>query len=159
MTDALSGSSTVWNSEIGEFINEDHARMHQMLQEYAPGRYELLYIPKVARETPEDHARPWAILEHQGDGRDEIVRTFSEVEASDPAAILAWVFNGDLTKHSPRDVLARIEMEEDVRIALKAARNRDLAEDRMQYAAFLASGGREKKHTIRLGGGRVLARG
>lgn len=151
-------SSTVWNSDLGEFINEDHVRMHEMLEAYHPGRYSLVYIPKAQRLSAQDVARPWAILERQASGAMEPIRYLSEQDMTDPPAVLAWVFNGDLIKHRPGDVWARIENEEDIRRAMDAQRERDRRAAEQEYAAFLAKGGRDKKHTVRLGQGRKLER-
>lgn len=152
-------SSTVWNSELGEFINEDHARMHEMLQAYHPGRYELVYIPMGKRETALDHSRPWAILERQADGRMEPIRYMTEQDMADPPAIIAWVFQGDLIKHKPMDVLARIENEQDIRMAMNAARQRDEAAARQDHMAFLVRGGRDRKNRIQVGRGRFIEAG
>jgi hypothetical protein len=146
-------SGLVWNAALGEFINEDHSRMQQMLQDYAPGRYQLVYVPANKRETAFDEARPYAILERQRAGGFEPIRHLSERDMQDPAGVLAWLFNGDLARHRPEDVFKRIELEEKLRTDLIQRRHADQAAERMDYAAFLAKGGRDKKHTVQLRSG------
>lgn len=157
MTTSLTSSSQVWNSELGEFISDEHRRLAEILHDYHPGRYSLVFIPIKDRVTPEEIAKPFAILEHrQGDS--SIVRYLSEAEMRDPAGVIAWVYAGDLTKHRPNDVIAQIEAREaaDKLIALK--REEDDLEMRIDHIAFMSSGGREKKHTVNLGNGRKYER-
>lgn len=157
MQSSLAASGQVWNSERNEFISEDHARLAQILADYHPGRYSLAYIPMVDRLTPEDHAKPFAILEHN-QGGSQPVRFLNEAEMRDPAGVLAWVFAGDLAKHRPSDVLAQIEARETAEKLFALKQEEDDLELRIDHAAFLISGGREKKHTLNLGRGKKLDR-
>lgn len=149
----LTADALVWNAQLGEFINEDHSRMQRMLDEYTPGRYTLLYIPKAERTTSFESTRPWAIAERQ-QGAWEVIRYLTEADMTDPAAVLAWLYNGDLARHSPNDVFDRIELEEKLRQDLISRKHAEQAAERRDYAAFLVSGGREKKHSLRLRSGK-----
>jgi hypothetical protein len=75
-----------------------------------------------------------------------------------PTAVLQWIFAGDLEKNRPKDVLARIEAEQTAAELMKLKRQEDDLEDRIEHVTFLASGGRDKKHTINLGEGRKIER-
>lgn len=150
-------SPQVWSSELGEFISEDHRRLAEVLHDYYPGRYSLSYLPARDRTTIEEHNAPFMIAERQG-GAWQPVRYLSEDEMKKPAHVLAWIFEGDLTKHKPGDVLARIEAREAAQRLMELKRREDELADMREKAAFLVSGGREKKHTVRLGGGRTLER-
>jgi hypothetical protein len=149
----LTDNALVWNASLGEFVNEDHSRMQLMLDEYTPGRYTLLYIPQAKRETEFEQSRPWAIAERQH-GAWEIIRYLSETDMRDPAAVLAWLYNGDLARHRPEDVFARMELEEKLRRELVSRKHADQAEERKAYAAFLVGGGKDKKNSLRLSGNR-----
>jgi hypothetical protein len=157
MQTSFSGAATVWNSELNEFISEDHRRLAEVLHDYHPGRYSLVFIPIKDRVTAEEIAKPFAILENRHGGA-TIVRYLSEAEMRDPAGVIAWVYAGDLAKHRPNDVLAQIEAREAAEKLINFKRQEDAIEERIEMTAFLVSGGREKKHSVRLGKGKSYER-
>lgn len=147
----------VWNSDLGEFINEDHRRFAEILRDLKP-TYSLEYIPVSARETAEDREKPWRIIDSPDGLQRYVVRYMSEAEMLNPTAILSWLLAGDIVRHGAENVLRRIESEENARKLMELKRQEDELEDRIEYASFLVSGGRDKKHTINLGEGRKLER-
>lgn len=151
METSLGQASTVWNSELGEFISEDHRRVAEIIHDYKP-TYSLVYIPKADRVTPEEIAKPWAILESPPNLPQYIVRYLSEVEMSNPTAVVAWLFAGDLDRHRPGDVMRRIEAEENARQLLSMKQREDELEDIIDFGSFVASGGRDKQHTFKHNG-------
>lgn len=157
MQTSFGTSAQVWNPERGEFISDEHARLAEILHDYQPGRYSLVYIPMAERTTEADRAKPFAILENS-QGGSTIVRYLTEAEMRDPAGIIAWVYAGDLVKHRPNDVIAQIEAREAAEKLMAYKREESELEDRIDYGAFLVSGGREKKHTLHLGGGKKMER-
>jgi hypothetical protein len=157
MLSSFAQSANVWNSDLGEFISDDHRRLAEVLQDYQPGRYSLVFIPIKDRVTQQDREKPFAILE-ANQGGSQIVRYLSEAEMRDTAGVLSWVYAGDLTKHRPNDVLAQIEAREKAEQLLNLKAQMDDIELRQDMTAFMVSGGREKKHTVNLGGGRKLER-
>ena len=58
----LGQSSSVFNSDLGEFVNDDHVHLAQVLQDLKP-TYTLVYVPQKDRTTPEEKQKPWAILD------------------------------------------------------------------------------------------------
>lgn len=147
----------VWNSDLGEFINEDHRRFAEILHDLKP-TYSLEYIPIAARETEQDRAKPWRIVDSPDNLAPYVVRYLSETEMLNPQAILSWLLAGDIVRHGAASVLQRIEAEENARRLMDLKRQEDEMADRIEYAAFLTSGGREKKHTLNLGDGRKIDR-
>lgn len=103
---SLHQNTTVWNSDLGEFINSKHAHLAEVLNDYKP-TLSLVYIPKQDRDATD--TKPWAILDAPANMAPHIIRYLSDAEMEDPAAVLSWIFEGDLTKHRPDDVFARIE--------------------------------------------------
>ena len=151
METSLGQASTVWNSELGEFISEDHRRFAEVLKDLKP-TYSLVYIPKADRVSPDEIAKPWAILEQVAGKPQYIVRYLSEVEMSNPQAILAWCLAGDLDRNRPGDVWRRIEAEENARQLMALKKREDELEDIMEFGAFVATGGRNKQHTFKHNG-------
>jgi len=49
---------------------------------------------------------------------------------------------------APKNVLRRIESEENAKKLMEAKKQEDEIEDRIEHIEFLASGGRDKKHTV-----------
>jgi hypothetical protein len=151
MFSTLGQSPQVYNSELKEFVNDDHQRFAEILQDLKP-TYSLVYIPKKDRTAPEDHQRPWAILDKPDNQREYIVRTMSDEDMKEPHKIIAWLFDGDIVRHGAENVLKRIEAEENAKQLLELKKQEDDLEDRLEIIEFLASGGRDKKHTVTYNG-------
>lgn len=142
---ALSSSGT-WDSTSGAFINDDHRRLAEILHDYNP-YFSLVWIPPSDR-TVED-VKPYAIVDNSPNVESYIMRTLSEEEMKNPTAILQWVFEGDLNRNRPGDVLAKIEAEELARKLMDTKREEDFIAAQEDLMAFMVSGGREKKHYVK----------
>jgi hypothetical protein len=153
-----SGSANIYSSELGEFVREDHAHFAQILRDFKD-TYSLEYIPLRERKTLEDRAKPWRIIDSPRNGKPPyIVRYLSEEDMREPHKVLAWLFAGDIVRHGQDAVLARIEAEETAKQLMEYKRQQEELEDRIEKIAFFATGGRDKKHTIRLGNGEKVER-
>jgi hypothetical protein len=119
----------------------------QVLKDLKP-TYNLVYIPVKDRTTPEEKQKPWAILDRPDNLPEYVVRYISEEEMKQPHKVLAWLFDGDIVRHGAENVLKRIEAEENAKKLLNFKRQEEELEDRIDYADFLFTGGRDKKHTI-----------
>ena len=151
MITSLGQSAQVYNSDLGEFVRDDHVRFAEVLQDLKP-TYSLVYIPQKDRKTPEEQLKPWAILDSPDNVAPYIVRYMSEEEMKEPHKILAWLFDGDIVRHGAQNVLKRIEAEENAKKLLDFKRQEEELEDRIEYGAFLISGGRNKLHTVKHNG-------
>jgi hypothetical protein len=151
MFSTLGQSAQVYNAELGEFVSDDHQRFAEVLKDLKP-TYNLVYIPKKDRVAPEDHLKPWAILDTPDNQREYVVRTMTDEEMKEPHKILAWLFDGDLVRHGAENVLRRIENEEKAKQLMELRRREDELEDMIDYADFMFTGGRDKKHTIQHNG-------
>lgn len=147
MFSTLGQSSQVYNSDLGEFVSEDHIRFAQILKDLKP-TYSLVYIPAKDRTTPEEKLKPWAIIDKPDNMQEYVVRFLSEQEMKEPYKIIAWLFDGDVVRHGADNVLRRIEAEETAKQLMELKRQEDELEDRIEFGAFIASGGRDKKHTV-----------
>jgi hypothetical protein len=143
----LGQSPNVYNPDLGEFVREDHMHLAQVLKDLKP-TYNLVYIPVKDRTTPEEKQKPWAILDWPDNLPEYVVRYLSEEEMKQPHKVLAWLFDGDVVRHGAENVLKRIEAEENAKKLLDFKRQEEELEDRIDYADFLFTGGRDKKHTI-----------
>jgi hypothetical protein len=150
----LSESAGVWDSDSGAFISAKMQRMAEVLSDYN-SNFSLVWIPPKNRDATD--VKPYAILDSTPGIPQYIMRYLSEVEMSDPAAVLAWIFDGDLSKHRPVDIITRIENRENAERLLELRKEVDAAEDRQSHVAFYASGGRDGLNYIREHG-KTLAR-
>lgn len=132
----LNQSAGVWDSESGAFINADHQRLAQVLKDYSP-YLSLVWIPPKDRD--ETDTKPFAILSEVPSRPPHIIRYLSEQEMKNPAEILAWVFEGDVTRHRPNDILAKIEARERAEKIMALKKEQEEAEDRMDFVAYAAS--------------------
>lgn len=135
METTLNKSAIVWNSELGEFINEKHAHLAQILSDYKP-TLSLVYIPKRDRDATD--TKPWAILDSPANKPAHIIRYLSDKEMENPEAILQWIFEGDLDKHRPDDVFARMELKRAAQELLDLKRQEEqMADfyDKIEFAA------------------------
>lgn len=149
METSFATSGQVWNSERGEFISQEHARLASVLHDYNPN-LSLVYVP--AKERTAADTKPFAILESRPGFAPQIIRYLTELEMRDPKAVLAWVFNGDTARHGVRNIMSRIDNEVAAEKLLTLKRQEDDYEDRIELVAFLSSGGRNKLHTVKHNG-------
>jgi hypothetical protein len=147
----LGQSPSVYNSELGEFVSDDHVRFAQVLKDLKP-TYSLVYIPVKNRTTPEEKLKPWAIMDKPDNLPEYAVRFLSDEDMKTPHKIIAWLFDGDVVRHGADNVLKRIEAEENAKKLMEFKRQEDELEDRIEYGAFLISGGRNKLHTVKHNG-------
>lgn len=136
----------------GEFLSSNAARLQEILQDY--NHYlELVFIPSSKRDATD--TKPYAIRDNTP-GRQGIIRHFSEYDIKDPAAILAWLFEGDLAKHGSAALLDKAMIRHQADQLFKAKRDADAAEERQELVAALATGGRDKKSTGYRHNGRIF---
>jgi hypothetical protein len=151
----LGKSAVSWNSDLNEFISDSHAHLAAILHDYKP-TFSLVYIPKNARSASD--TKPWAILDSPDNLPEHIIRYLSDEDMKDPAAILKWVFLGDLARHGNKNVMARMEAEQAAEDLLNFKRQEEELEDRIDHMAFLVSGGRERKNRVQIGRGEWVNR-
>lgn len=132
----LDQTAGVWDSESGEFLNSDHQRLAEILKDYNP-YMSLVWIPTKNRDDTD--TKPYAILSEIPGKPRHIVRYLSEMEMRNPAEVLAWVFEGDVTRHRPEDIISRIESRERAQKLMDLKKQQEDAEARMDFVAFAAS--------------------
>jgi hypothetical protein len=135
METSLNRSSTVWNSDLGEFVSDAHAHLAQVLQDYKP-TLSLVYIPVKDREATD--TKPWAILDSPANMAPHIIRYMSDEEMQKPAEVLSWIFEGDLTKHRPDDVFARMEAKRAAEELMNLKKQEEELADHMELIEFAA---------------------
>lgn len=155
---ALNPASVVdaplYSREFGEFLPSKAARLAEILQDYNP-YLELRFIPSSQRDDTDTHPfaiwdlSPWR-LGPQGLGYP--VKHISEREMEDPQAILAWLFEGDLSKHGMSELAARAKAKEAAEQLLDSKRRMEIAEERQELAGEILKGGRNGLNTFRHNG-------
>lgn len=142
----LNESAGVWDSDSGAFINAKMQRMAEILSDYN-SNFSLVWIPPKNRDATD--TKPYAILDSTPGLAPYVMRYLSEVEMNDPAAVLAWIFDGDLSKHSPVDIMTSIQNRQNAEQLLYLKAEEDAAQDRIDHIAFYAGGGRNKLNYVR----------
>jgi hypothetical protein len=148
MSTSLTNDPKVWNSEHGEFINENHRRFAEILSDFKP-TYSLVYIPEADRVSADDHAKPFAILDSPDGVPSYIVRYLTPQEMDTPEKIIAWLFMGDTVRHGAENVFKRIQAEEDAKKLMEMKNREDELEDMAEFAEFLLEGGNNHLHTFK----------
>lgn len=148
MSTTLTNDPKVWNSDHGQFINENHRRFAEILSDFKP-TYSLVFIPEVDRTSPEDHAKPFAILDSPDGMPAYVVRYLSVQEMETPEKILTWLFLGDTVRHGAENVFKRIQAEEDAKKLMEMKNREDELEDMAEFAKFMFDGGNRGLHTFK----------
>lgn len=147
---ALVADAPFYSQEYGEFLSSKAARMQQVLHDYNP-YLELVFIPRSKRDDTDTH--PFAIRDTSPwRGGGYIVRHITEREMENPEAILAWLFEGDLSKHTADELWARNEAKKAAEDLMRMKREQDIAEERQDLVAALVSGGRNRLNSFRHNG-------
>jgi hypothetical protein len=93
-----------------------------------------VFIPPADR-TAED-TKPFAIRHERTDTKPaHIVRFLTETEIERPDQILAWVFEGDLSKHGLVSILERQKLAETAAQLVDLKRQQEAAAERQELAA------------------------
>lgn len=149
MRTELGNTAGVWNSDQGAFISEAHKTLASVLHDYNPN-FSLVWVPPKDRDASD--VKPFAILDSTPGIQPYIVRYLSETEMTDTTAVLAWVFEGDLSKNRAVDVFAKITAREKAAELLQLRQREAELEDIIEFGAFVASGGRDKLHSFKHNG-------
>jgi hypothetical protein len=132
----LHETAGVWNSEAGAFISSKHQHLAEILHDYNP-YFSLVWIPPKDRDATD--TKPFAILNSSPGRQPAIIRYLSEREMDDPAAILAWVFEGDTVRHGTGNVFANLEKKRAAQELLDMKKREDELEDIIEFGSYVFS--------------------
>lgn len=141
-------SAHVYDQDFG-FLPSQAARLADVLHDYNP-YISLVFIPP--RERSEADVFPYALLDRSPAHAPYIIKHLTERELEDPASVLAWLFEGDLSKHSQVDIMARQKLKQDAEKLLKIQEQEDARQERLELSTALLSGGVNNKHYFRHSG-------
>lgn len=139
----------IYSHEYGGFLPSKAARLQEILQDYNP-YISLVFIPPKERSAEDTH--PYALLDSSPWRAPYIIRHITETEIEDPAKILAWLFEGDLSKHSAVSIMQRQQIAEQAAQLVDLKRQEDARLERQDLAAALLVGGRDHKNYYRHNG-------
>lgn len=131
------------------FLPSEVARLQEILKDYNPF-LSVVFIPP--RERSETDVFPYGLLDSSPWHEPHIVKHLTEQEMERPAEILAWLFEGDLSKHRVVDVMARQKLRADAEQLLKHKEQEDARQERMELSVALLAGGADHKHYYRHNG-------
>lgn len=129
-------TNIVWDSELGCFISDAHVQLAAVLHDYNP-HFSLRFIPPKDRDDTD--TKPWQIVDNTPGVKTYVMRNLTDEEMKDTNAILAWVFEGDLSKHRPVDVFDRIQARERAEELLKLKDKEDRLADAQEFAQYAFS--------------------
>lgn len=141
-------SDHVYTPDYG-FLPSKAARLADVLHDYNP-YISLGFIPP--RERGEADVFPYCLIDSSPAHEPYVIRHITEQEMEDPASVLAWLFEGDLSKHRSVDILEKQRLKADAIRLMDLQRREDEAAERRELAASLLQGGRDKKHFFRHAG-------
>lgn len=131
----LAQSAGVWDSASGAFINAAHQRLAEVLADYNP-HFSLAWIPPKDRDATD--TKPFAIIDSSPARPPYVMRYLSDHDMQTPNEILAWVFEGDLSKHRAVDVFERMELRNKAAELLELSSQSDLLAEEEDKWAFIA---------------------
>jgi hypothetical protein len=119
-------------ADDGRWVNEEFARLAEIIQDYSNAVYaslELRWIPSEHRTGPEDRKNPYAVVDTR---TNYIVFTASELDT--PTDILARLFDID---NKDGDLLKRLEAHNAAVEAMRMKRYMDELEATRDFKAFV----------------------
>lgn len=140
-------STPTWNSEFGAFISDAHVHLAGVLHDYNRN-FELQFIPPKDRGATD--TKPWRIVDNTPGVKSYVMRWLSDEEMKDTNAILAWIFEGDMSKHRPVDVFDRMQAKERADELLKLKKREEELEDISDFGDFVF--GSRSPHTFKHNG-------
>lgn len=145
----FTGNSHLWSSEVGEFISSKHQRFAEIVNDYNPDFF-LEFVPKNQRDATD--SKPFRIVARVENKPPHIIKYLSNAEMENPQAILEWLFEGDVSKHRPDDIFARMEAKRIAAEVWTQKQEDDEQEDRRELLQQIVRGGRDRKNYFRHNG-------
>jgi hypothetical protein len=143
MSHPILGSSYRWDSKTRQYIDRDHQRIAEIVNDYDPSLF-LCWIPPDKRTPGDDQV---FALVHQRIGQPEqVVKTFRANEIDE--RIIAWIFRADTTRN---DVLSQIDAQNAAAALVEA---KQWEETRAEMKDFMATVLKSPKHVFKHDGKR-----
>jgi len=130
--------------EDGHWINEEISRTVEIIRQKW-SNLDVRWVPPENR-GPKDSA--FAIVEKRSDGKEEVV-FYVDNEKNFNRNVLARIELGDMSKHNTLEI---IEAQERAHKEYQRKLWQEQVEEANDFIAFVASGGRNKLHTVRHNG-------
>lgn len=130
----LGSSPVTWDSQMGCFISDKHVQLAGVLSDYNH-YFSLIFIPPKDRAATD--TKPWAILDRTPGRPPYIMRYLSDAEMENPAEVLKWVFEGDMSKHRPVDIFDRMQAAERAEQLLKLKEKEEHLADAQEFGEYL----------------------
>lgn len=145
---SFAASAGVWHPKYGQFISDNHRRLAELIHDYNEA-FSLVFIPENARQGEQF---PFAIVQEMQNAQPVIIRYLDEAMLREPEKVLAWLWEGDLRRQRPVDLIDRMDLQDAAQHMLIQKQRREEREEQNRMAAFLASGGRNRLHTVKHNG-------
>lgn len=148
LTAAQLADAPRYSQEHKQFLPAKAARLAEILRDYNP-YLELQFIPDNQRDGVTAPFRIWDNSPWRGGYP---VKSLSAAEIEEPEKILAWLFQGDLSKRGLSDIMNDEEARQVADALVQAKRDEDIAAERQELAAEILKGGRYGKSVYRHNG-------
>ena len=126
------------------FISKRHEDFNAVLNEYNPYFY-CIFVPAENRERGLEEFS-YALVSVEPTKEPHVFRWLRDVDLNNPAEVLAWVWEGDMSKHRAIDVLQRLDAEEKFKRLLKMRAEAEVREEMADLTTNIIKGGRDRKH-------------
>jgi hypothetical protein len=143
----LLGTQYRYDGKSGEYINQDHARIARIVNDYDPLLF-LCWVPPHQRDP--GNTQTYALIHQKPGQKEQIVKTFSDDEIDE--RVLAWVFRADTHRV---DILSEVDA---MNAAAELVRTKEWEDTRAEMKDFLVSVLKTPRHTYRHKGKDWLAR-
>lgn len=98
----------IFDPESGYLLSEKHIRIAQLIKEYDPN-LELMWIPPEDRSSNEPQLDTFCIAYRSHTGDINVVRRLVESEVDE--RLIAWLWQNDMARQNPKDIIARLDAE------------------------------------------------
>lgn len=141
MTHPILGSKYRYDGQSGQYINTDHQRIAQIVNDYDPSLF-LCWIPPDKREPGE--TQTYALIHQRVGQPEQVVTTFCDNEIDE--RVLAWIFRADTTRS---DVLSAVDAQN---AAAKLVEAKQWEDARAEMRDFMATVLKSPKHVFKHNG-------
>lgn len=116
----------IFDPESGYLLSEKHLRVAERIKEYDP-HLELAWIPPDKRSSDEPQLDTFCIIDRRDPGNPYVVRRLVEDEVDE--RLIGWLWQNDMARQNPKDVLAKLDAEVEREKRDREKRNAEIREE------------------------------
>lgn len=133
-----------------DFISVKHEQFDALLHDYNP-YFSCIFVPAEHRERGLDEFC-YAIVATEPGREPYVMRWVTPQMLDQPEKILAWIWEGDVSKQGAPSILAKLDAEEKFKRLAQMRAEAEVKEELIDLTASVVRGGRDRKNYYRHGG-------